>query len=102
MFRKRSLNKLTLGISEIRISTVTLYIPRITISYRRDNAGILNYDEQSLSSTIMTNFLSMNLKMTVERSKRRSYFLSLVFITKFFNKNLLQSKIQLKTPERQK
>ena len=27
--------------------------------------------------------------MTVERSKRRSYFLSLVFITKCFSKNLL-------------
>ena len=27
--------------------------------------------------------------MTVERSKRRSYFLSLVFITKCFTKNLL-------------
>ena len=32
----------------------------------------------------MRNFYSMifNLRMTVERSKRRSYFLSLVFITK--------------------
>ena len=27
--------------------------------------------------------MSLNLKMTVERSKRRSYFLSLVFITKY-------------------
>ena len=35
----------------------------------------------------------MNLKMTVERSKRRSYFLSLVFITKCFAKNLLLRKI---------
>ena len=33
--------------------------------------------------------MSLNLKMTVERSKRRSHFLSLVFITKCFNKNLL-------------
>ena len=31
----------------------------------------------------------MNLKMTVERSKCRSYFLSLVFITKCLTKNLL-------------
>ena len=39
----------------------------------------------------MRNFLYMNLnlKMTVERSKRRSYFLSLVFITKCFSKKLL-------------
>ena len=39
----------------------------------------------------MRNFYSMNfnLRMTVERSKRRSYFLSLVFITKCFSKNLL-------------
>ena len=28
--------------------------------------------------------MNLNLKMTVERSKRRSYFLSLVFITKAF------------------
>ena len=28
--------------------------------------------------------MNLNLKMTVERSKRRSYFLSLVFITKPF------------------
>ena len=36
-------------------------------------------------------FLSMNfnLKKTVERSKRRSYFLSLVFITRCCTKNLL-------------
>ena len=27
--------------------------------------------------------MNLNLKMTVEQSKRRSYFLSLVFITKF-------------------
>ena len=27
-------------------------------------------------------FVNLNLRMTVERSKRRSYFLSLVFITK--------------------
>ena len=33
--------------------------------------------------------MNSNLKMTVERSKRRSYFLSLVFITKCFSKNLL-------------
>ena len=33
--------------------------------------------------------MNCNLKMTVERSKRRSYFLSLVFITKCFSKNLL-------------
>ena len=33
--------------------------------------------------------MNLNLKMTVERSKRRSYFLSLVFITKCFTKNLL-------------
>ena len=41
-------------------------------------------------------FLSMNsnLKMAVERSKRRSYFLSLVFITKCFSKNLLLRKIR--------
>ena len=39
----------------------------------------------------MRNFLSMNfnLKMTVERSKRFSYFLSLIFITKCFSENLL-------------
>ena len=36
--------------------------------------------------------LNLNLKMTVERSKRRSQFLSLVFITKCFNKNLLLKK----------
>ena len=29
--------------------------------------------------------MNSNLKMTVERSKRRSYFLSLVFITKCSN-----------------
>ena len=29
--------------------------------------------------------MNLNLKMTVERSKRRSYFLSLIFITKCFN-----------------
>ena len=33
--------------------------------------------------------MNLNLKMIVERSKRRSQFLSLVFITKCFNKNLL-------------
>ena len=33
--------------------------------------------------------MNLNLKMTVERSKRHSQFLSLVFITKCFNKNLL-------------
>ena len=33
--------------------------------------------------------MNLNLKMTLERSKRRSYFLSLVFITKCFTKNLL-------------
>ena len=33
-------------------------------------------------------FVNLNLRMTVERSKRRSYFLSLVFITKCFSKNL--------------
>ena len=33
--------------------------------------------------------MNLNLKMTVERSKRRSHFLSLVFITKCFSKNLL-------------
>ena len=33
--------------------------------------------------------MNLNLKMTVERSKRRSQFLSLVFITKCFIKNLL-------------
>ena len=34
----------------------------------------------------MRNFLSMNLnlKMIVERSKCRSYFLSFVFITKYY------------------
>ena len=36
--------------------------------------------------------MNLNLKMTVERSKRRSYFLSLVFITKCFTKNLLKQK----------
>ena len=30
--------------------------------------------------------MNLNLKMTVERSKRRSYFLSLVFVTKCFTK----------------
>ena len=29
--------------------------------------------------------MNLNLKMTVERSKRRSQFLSLVFITKCFD-----------------
>ena len=29
--------------------------------------------------------MNLNLKMTVERSKRRSYFLSLVFITSCFD-----------------
>ena len=33
--------------------------------------------------------MNLNLRMTVERSKRRSYFLSLAFITKCFSKNLL-------------
>ena len=33
--------------------------------------------------------MNLNLKMTVERSKRRSQFLLLVFITKCFHKNLL-------------
>ena len=33
--------------------------------------------------------MNSNLKMTVERSERRSYCLSLVFITKCFSKNLL-------------
>ena len=37
--------------------------------------------------------MNFNLRMTVERSKRRSYFLSLAFITKCFSKNL---KISLK------
>ena len=32
--------------------------------------------------------MNLNLKMTVEWSKRRSYFLSLVSITKCFSKNL--------------
>ena len=40
-------------------------------------------------------FMNLNLKMTVERSKRRSYFLSLIFITKCFSKNLLLRKIRL-------
>ena len=43
--------------------------------------------------------MNLNLKMTVERSKRRSQFLSLVFITKYFNKNLLlrkKSTLQIK------
>ena len=38
--------------------------------------------------------MNLNLKMTVERSKRRSYFLSLVFITKCFTKNLLLRSLQ--------
>ena len=33
--------------------------------------------------------MNLNLKMTVEWSKRRSHFLLLVSITKCFNKNLL-------------
>ena len=33
--------------------------------------------------------MNSNLIMTVERSKRRSYFLSFVFITKCFSTNLL-------------
>ena len=33
--------------------------------------------------------MNLNLRMTLERSKRRSYFLSLAFITKCFSKNLL-------------
>ena len=37
--------------------------------------------------------MNLNLKMTVEQSKRRSYFLSLVFITKCFTKNLLLRKL---------
>ena len=36
--------------------------------------------------------MNLNLKMTVERSKRRSQFLSLAFITKCFNKNSLLRK----------
>ena len=40
--------------------------------------------------------MNLNLKMTVERSKRRSYFLSLVFITKCFTKNSLLRK-EIKT-----
>ena len=39
--------------------------------------------------------MNLNLKMTVERSKRRSQFLSLVFITKCFSKNLLLRKNSL-------
>ena len=39
--------------------------------------------------------MNLNLKMTVERSKRRSYFLSLVFITKCSSKNLSLLKIKL-------
>ena len=35
--------------------------------------------------------MNLNLKMTVERSKRRSYFLSLVFITKRFTKKTLKT-----------
>ena len=34
--------------------------------------------------------MNLNLKMTVERSKRRSYFLSLVFTKKILTKNLLK------------
>ena len=41
--------------------------------------------------------MNLNLKMTVERSKRRSQFLSLVFITKCFNKNLLLRKLIFST-----
>ena len=37
--------------------------------------------------------MNLNLKMTVERSKRRSCFLSLVFITKCLTKNLLFHKL---------
>ena len=33
--------------------------------------------------------MNLNLKMTVEQSKCHSHFLSLIFITKCFNKNLL-------------
>ena len=33
--------------------------------------------------------MSLNLKVTVERSKRRSYFLSPVFITKCFSKKFV-------------
>ena len=33
--------------------------------------------------------MNLNLKKTMEPSKRRSYFLSLVFITKCLTKNLL-------------
>ena len=49
-----------------------------------------------VSETVyMWNFLSinLNLKVTVEQSKRRSYFLSAVFITKCFTKNLLLRKL---------
>jgi len=49
-----------------------------------------------VSETVyMWNFLSinLNLKVTVEQSKRRSYFLSAVFITKCFTKNLLLTKL---------
>ena len=44
----------------------------------------------------MRNFLStnLNLKITVERSKRRSYFLSLVFIPQCFSKNLKHCFVQ--------
>ena len=41
--------------------------------------------------------MNSTLKMTVERSKRRSYFLSLVFITKRFSKNLLLREINFTT-----
>ena len=44
--------------------------------------------------------MNSNLKMTVERSKRRSYFLSLVFITKCFSKNLLLRILKNKTNEK--
>ena len=36
--------------------------------------------------------MNLNLKMAVERSKRRSYFLSLVFITKCLNLSKAQRK----------
>ena len=59
-------------------------IPLIYCSYVNSILTEIVYMQNLLSMN-----LNLNLKMTVERSKRRSYFLSLVFITKCFTRNLL-------------
>ena len=42
---------------------------------------------------VLSDSTNLNLKMSVERLKRRSHFLSLVFMTKCFTKNLFKSQL---------